>query len=188
MSKLFPLLLFVFFISPVLEAGESRDRGMGDLYYDSDNYQQAYELYQHMILREDPDKLSGDIFYRYGYSYEQTRGLDDTALKIYALSRYWYGKEGRGDSKYAGYAEAKLGGRGSFGEFDDERAASLLAEIRDLINKERKAYFYGGAEWIYSIFSRFSFFQWKIILSLAVLIPFFVGILILGFRGRESRP
>ncbi|MDR1107887.1 MAG: hypothetical protein LBL19_02510 [Spirochaetaceae bacterium] len=187
MNKLFPLTLLVLFISPLLEAGESRNPNLADRYYDSDNYGQAYELYQHMILREDPDKLSADTFYRYGYSYEQTRGLDGTALKIYALSRCWYGKEGRADSKYALYAEAKLAGRGSFGEFNDETAAAILTELRDSINRERKAYFYGGADWIYSIFSRFSLFQWKIILSLAVLIPFFIGILILGLRGRGSR-
>jgi hypothetical protein len=181
-------MLLVFLAAPVLEAGESRNLKLADMYYDSDNYKQACELYQYMILREDPDKLSADTFYRYGYSYEQTRGLDGTALKIYALSRCWYGKEGRGDSKYALYAEAKLEGRGSFGEFNDETAASILAELRDSINSERKAYFYGGADWVYSIFSRFSLFQWKIILSVTVLIPFFIGILILGLRGRESRP
>jgi hypothetical protein len=180
-------MVLVFFMSPVLEAGESRNLNLANLYYDSDNYKQAYDLYQYMILKEDPDTLSGDTFYRYGYSYEQIAGLDDTALKIYALSRYRYGKEGRTNSEYALYAEAKLEGR-SFGEFDDETAASILAELRDSATRERKALFYRGADWVYSISSRFNAFQWKIILSLAVLFPFFIGILILGLRGRESHP
>jgi hypothetical protein len=187
MDKLRPLVFLVLFIPAVLEGGENRDGSLADLYYDDDNYSQAYELYQYMILRQNPEALSGDLFYRYGYSYEQTRGLDGTALKIYALSRYYNEKEGRSNSKYARYAEVKLGGRGSLGEMDDETAASTLAELRDLIHGERKAFFYGGADWVYSIFSRFSIFQWKIILSFAMLIPFAAGILILGLRGRDSR-
>ncbi|MDR2747223.1 MAG: hypothetical protein LBB77_07230, partial [Treponema sp.] len=73
-------------------------------------------------------------------------------------------------------------------ELDDGAAASLLEELRDSINRERKTYFYRWVDRIYPFLSRFSVFQWKIAASLAALIPFFLGVLILGLRGRKNRP
>jgi hypothetical protein len=160
---------------------------MADLYYGRDDYGRAYELYEEMILRGDGGEAFGDVLYRYGYCYEQTRGLDNRALKIYALSRYYNEREGAA-SRYLPYAGAKLEGRDPYPGLDEGAAASALAELRESINGERKAPLYGGADRVYSFLSRFSVFEWKIIVSLAMLIPFFAGIAILGLRGREPRP
>jgi hypothetical protein len=175
-------VLFIFFAAVLLEAGESRDLALADLYYDQDDYGRAYELYEHSVLR---GMVSGDTFYRYAYCYEQTRGLDDIALKIYALSRYYNGVAGRSGTKYSLYAEAKLK-NGPIGDLDEGTAAALLAELRDSITMERKTYFYRWVDRIYPLLSRFSVFQWKIIASLAMLIPFFAGVLILGLRERKD--
>ncbi|MDR3173542.1 MAG: hypothetical protein LBU19_04765, partial [Treponema sp.] len=172
------------FTAAVLHAGGNGDIRLADLYYDNDDYSRAYELYQHSVLRREPDTLSGDIFYRYAYSYEKTRGLDSTALKICALSWYYNKKEGRADAKYTLYAGAKLKDDPAW-ELDDRAAASILEELRDSINKERKTPFYRWVDRIYSFLSRFSVFQWKIIASLAALVPFLIGVLVLGLRGRS---
>ncbi|MDR2746752.1 MAG: hypothetical protein LBB77_04825, partial [Treponema sp.] len=147
-QHLFFPVFFIFLVSAALEAGGSRDLKVADLHYDSNDYSRAYELYQHSILRQEQGGISGDTLYRYGYCYEQTRGLDNTALKIYALSMYYNRKEGRADSKYALYAGAKLMGDPAW-ELDDGAAASLLEELRDSINRERKTYFYRWVDRIY---------------------------------------
>jgi hypothetical protein len=182
---LFSRVFLLFFVAAVLGAGESRDLRLADLHYDRDDYGRAYELYEHSILRGEVP--SGDTLYRYGYSYEQTRGLDATALKIYALSRYYNGQDGRADTTYGRYADAKLKDHPA-PYLDEGSAAALLEELRDSITKERKAYFYRWVDRVYPLISRFSVFQWKIIASLVMLIPFFAGLLILGFRGRKNRP
>jgi hypothetical protein len=178
-------MFLVFFVSAALEAGESRDLRLADLHYDRDEYGPACELYEYSLLRG--EALSGDALYRYGYSYEQTRGLDGAALKIYALSRYYNRREGRADAKYSRYAAAKLKDDPA-ADLDEEAAAALLGELRDSLVKERKAYFYHWVDRIYPLISRFSIFQWKIIASLVMLIPFFTGLLILGLRRRGRRP
>ncbi|MDR1972447.1 MAG: hypothetical protein LBQ46_11070 [Treponema sp.] len=175
--------IFVFLVPGLLEAGESWNLALGNLYYDRDDYQRAYGFYQHVILGD--GELSGDTLYRYGYSYEQIKGLDETALKIYALSRYHHGKEEQLNSKYALYAAAKLG---SSPLLDDRAAAALLAELREGIDGERKAYLYRGVDRLYGLFSRFSFFQWKLIASALLLIPLLAGAGILWVKGRASRP
>jgi hypothetical protein len=184
-KSLFFRVFFVFFISAVLEAGENRDLKLADFHYDDDDYVQAYGLYQQCILRQKAENLSGDVLYRYGYCYEQTRGLDNIALKIYALSKYYNKKREWSNTKYALYANAKLKDDPAW-ELDDGAAASILGELRDIINKERRAYFYGWVDRIYPFLSRFSIFQWKIIISLTALVPFFIGVLILGIRGRQK--
>jgi hypothetical protein len=184
-TRVFSRLLFIFFASAALGAGESRDLRLADYYYDRDEYSRAYELYQQSVLRQERGGLSGDTLYRYAYSYEQTRGLDDTALKIYALSWYYNKKEGRPGAKYALYAGAKLKDN-SVREPDDGAAVSILEELRASIGRERKTYFYGWVDRIYPLISRFSVFQWKIIASLAMLIPFLGGTLILWFRRRKN--
>jgi hypothetical protein len=181
-------LFLVFFVSAVLEAGENGDLRLADLHYDRDDYGRARELYEHSLLRED---LSGDTLYRYGYSYEQTRGLDSTALKIYALSRYYNGREGRSATKYGQYAAAKLEAvlaDDPPGDLDEGAAAALLEDLRDSIRRERKTRFYRWVDRIYPLISRFSLFRWKLIASLAMFIPFLAGVLILGLRGRGNRP
>lgn len=183
---MFPRLFFIFFVSAALGAGENRDLRLADFHYDRDEYGRAYELYQQSILRGQ-NGLSGDTLYRYGYSYEQTRGLDDTALKIYALSLYYNQKEEHSGTKYALYAGAKLKDK-PLRELDDRTAASILEELRTSIRREGKTYFYQWVDRIYPLISRFSVFQWKIIASLAMLIPFFIGVLILWFRQRKNRP
>jgi hypothetical protein len=180
-------VFFVFFTAALLGAGESRDLILADRCYDNDDYGRAYELYQQVILRQDPDGISGDTLYRYGYSYERTRGLDNIAVKIYALSVYYNKKAGRADSKYALYAGAKLADDPAR-ELDDRAAAAVLEELRDSINKERKTHYYRWVDRIYVFLSRFSVFQWKIIASLAALVPFFTGVLVFGFRERKIRP
>ncbi|MDR0400171.1 MAG: hypothetical protein LBH51_04440 [Treponema sp.] len=187
MGKRFPPIFLAVFLLPVmLEAGEWGDHYLAGLYYNSGNYSRAFDLYQGMILRQDAEELSGDILYRWGSCYEQIRGLDETALKIYALSWYYSEKAGRfeGDSFRA---VIKLEEQGMFGGLDDESAASTLAELRTLIENEQKSSFYVQADRFYAFFSRFSIFQWKILLSLAMFIPFLAGILTLFFRGQGSR-
>jgi hypothetical protein len=174
----------IFFVSALLEAGESRDLRMADLYYGQDDYGRAYEFYEHSILQG--EGLSGDTLYRYAYCYEQTRGLDNTALKIYALSRYYNRAEGRAGTKYGLYADAKLKNDPVW-DLDEGAAAALLGELRDSINGKRKICFYRWVDRVYPLLSRFSVFQWKIIASLVMLIPFFAGMLILGLRGRKDR-
>jgi hypothetical protein len=176
-------VLLIFFTAALLEAGESLDLDLADLHYDRDDYGRAYELYEHSILR---GMVSGDTLYRYAYCYERTRGLDNSALKIYALSRYYNGVAGRSGTKYGLYAEAKLK-NGPIGDLDEGTAAALLAELRDSIAIERRTYFYRWVDRIYPLLSRFSVFQWKIIASLTMLVPFFAGMLILGLRGRKER-
>jgi hypothetical protein len=183
-KKAFLRIFFIFFTAALAGAGESRDLKLADRCYDNDDYGRARELYQQFILQRNSDALSGDTLYRYGYSYERTRGFDNIAVKIYALSLYYNKKEGRADSKYALYAGAKLTDNPAR-ELDDGAAASILEELRDSINKERKTYFYRWADRIYSFLSRFSVFQWKIIASLAALVPFFIGALVLGRRERK---
>jgi hypothetical protein len=188
-NKLFFRVFFIFFVTAVLGALENWDSRMAGLYYDRDDYGRAYGLYEDLVLRQETagEKDFGDILYRYGYCYEQIRGFDNTVLNIYALSLYYNEREGTG-SKYTLYAGTRLARLGFSRNLDGETAASALTELRDSITKERKAPLYGGADRIYSFFSRFSIFQWKIIVSLIMLIPFFTGILILGLRERKSRP
>jgi hypothetical protein len=185
--RVFPRVFFIFFVSAVLGAGESRDLRLADYHYDRDEYSRAHDLYQQSILRQEADGISGDTLYRYAYSYEQSRGLDDIALKIYALSWYYNKKQGRPDAKYALYAGAKLKDN-SVRELDDRAAVSILEELRASIGRERKNYFYRWVDRIYPLISRFSIFQWKIIASLVMVIPFFSGTLILWFRQRKNRP
>jgi hypothetical protein len=176
------------FAVTILGAVENWDSRMADLYYDRDDYGRAYGLYEDLILRQETagGKGFGDILYRYGYCYEQIRGFDNTALNIYALSLYYNEREETG-SKYTLYAGAKLARLDFSQNLDEGAAASILTELRDSITKERKAPLYRWVDRIYSFFSRFSIFQWKIIVSLIMLIPFFTGILILGLRERKSR-
>jgi hypothetical protein len=181
---LFSRVILAFFVTALLEAGESRDLGLADLHYDRDDYSRAYELYEHSILRGEVP--SGDTLYRYAYCYEQTRGLDSTALKLYSLSRYYNGRDGRADTKYGHYADAKLKDHPA-AYLDEGSAAALLEELRDSINRDRKTYFYRWVDRIYPFLSRFSVFQWKIIASLVMTVPFFAGLLILGLRGRKTR-
>jgi hypothetical protein len=183
----FFLVFFIFFTVALLRAGPGRDLKLADRCYDNDDYRRAYEFYQQVILRQEPEKLSGDTLYRYGYSYEQTRGFGNIAIKIYALSLYYNKKAGRAGTTYALYAGAKLKDDPAR-EPDDGAAAAILEELRDSIHEERKVYFYRWADRIYSLLSRFSVFQWKIIASLTALVPFFTGALILGLRGRGNRP
>jgi hypothetical protein len=177
-------IFLIFFASAVLGAGESWDLKLADLYYSRDDYTRAYELYEYSVLQG--KGLSGDMLYRYGYCYEQTRGLDGTALKIYALSLYYNRKEGRAGAVYGLYADAKLKGDPAW-DLDDGAAAAILGELRDQIDQERRAVFYRWVDRWYPFFTRFSVFQWKIIASLIMLIPFFAGILILGFSRRKNR-
>ncbi|MDR2135236.1 MAG: hypothetical protein LBO76_01330 [Treponema sp.] len=168
--------VFAFFLVPFcLAAQENHELTLANLYYDADDYAKACTHFQNLILWHGEAGFSGTMFYRYAYSHERLRGLDATALKIYALSLYYFRQEGRPDSPYARYAAGKL----KSAPPDPDSAAALLEELRAGIDEERKTLFYRRADRIYSFFSRFSLFQWKIIASLAMTIPLFAGILIL---------
>jgi hypothetical protein len=180
-SKTGPVLcvLALFLVSTGLSAQENHELKLANLYYDEDDYAKAYTHFQNLILWGSAE-FSGDVFYRYAYSHEQARGLDAPALTIYALSLHYFQKEGRADSLYARYAANKLGN--GFTNLDDAAAAVLLEELRAGIDGERKALLYRRVDRLYGFFSRFSLFQWKIIASLAMTIPFFIGIVILKLR------
>ncbi|MDR1046216.1 MAG: hypothetical protein LBL64_00430 [Treponema sp.] len=172
--------LALFLVSAVLGARESHELRLANLYYGEDNYDKASTHFQNLILQSQT-VLSGEIFYRYAYSREQTRGLDEGALEIYALARYYLEQEGQSNSRYALSAAAKLEHSPSL-EPDD--AAVLLEKLRTGIEEDRKARLYSRVDRLYGFFSQFSLFQWKIIASLFMTIPFFIGVLVLWYRGR----
>jgi hypothetical protein len=178
-----PVVIFALFLVSAAGARENHELTLANLHYDRDDYAGAYTRFQNAILWGDGE-ISGDTFYRYAYSREQLRGPDDTALQIYALALYRFGKEGRADSRYARYAAAKLGN--DSGDLDDAAAAALLEELRAGINGERKVLFHRRLDRVYGFLSRFSLFQWKIIASLAAVVPFLTGIVVLALKGRAQ--
>jgi hypothetical protein len=166
-----------------LAAQESHELTLATLYYQADDYAKAYTHFQNLILRH--SEFSGDTLYRYAYSHERLRGLDATAMRIYALAWYRFHHEGQSDSPYARYTADKLKNGSPFGEAVDEaEAAALLEELRAGIDAERKAQFHRHVDRIYGFLSRFSLFQWKIIASLAMTLPLFIGIVVL--RTKKS--
>jgi hypothetical protein len=167
----------LFLVSTGLAAQESHELKLANLYYDNDDYAGAYTHFQNVILWHGTAGISGDTFYRYAYTYERLRGLDGTASRIYTLALYHFQKEGQADSPYARYAATKL--KNSFPNPDDTTAAMLLEELRAGIDGERKALFYRRIDRLYDFFSRFSLFQWKLIASLVMTVPFFIGLVVL---------
>jgi hypothetical protein len=173
-------VLALFLVAVVSGARESHELRLANLYYDEDNYDKASAHFQNLILRPGT-VLSGEVIYRYAYSWEQTRGLNEGALEIYNLARYYLEQEGQSNSRYALSAAAKLKDTSSL---EPDEAAALLGKLRTGIEEDRKARLYGRVDRLYDFFSQFSLFQWKIIVSLFMTIPFFIGILVL--RRRES--
>ncbi|MDR0730198.1 MAG: hypothetical protein LBF63_00905 [Treponema sp.] len=191
MSKIVPVFAVVFalfFVSTGLPAQENHELKLANLCYDKDDYAGAYTHFQNVILWHGDTGVSGDMLYRYAYSCERLWGLDATALRIYALSLYHFQKKEQLDLPYAQYAAAKL--KNSFPNLDNTAAAMLLEELRTGIEGERKARFYRHIDRFYDFFSRFSFFQWKIIISLIMTLPFFIGLAVLTRkqpRGTHKR-
>jgi hypothetical protein len=181
-------VFFIFLLIPgLLGAFGGQDLNLANRYYDMDDYSRAFVHFQDLILLAGRDGtiLSGDNLYRYGYCYERLRGLDGTALTIYALSRYYNGKEGRQNSPYAEYAAGKLkAGQSPLLNLDAGEAASLMAGLRETINQERKNRLYRYVDRLYGYFSRFSLFQWKIIISAAAALPLLIGIV--AFRAKKK--
>jgi hypothetical protein len=180
---MFRTVLTLFLVSTALAAQENHELRLANLYYDEDDYGKAYTHFQNLILRPGDTGLSGDIFYRYAYSREQISGLDEKTLDIYALALYHLGQEKQEDHRYALSAAAKLKNTPSL---TPDEAAALLEELRAGIEGERKARFYGRVDRLYNFLSQFSLFQWKIIASLSMTIPFFIGILVLKRKKRGS--
>jgi hypothetical protein len=185
-------LVFILFLVPgllgALPGQEAQDLTLANRYYDADDYGRAYVYFQNLILRrrEAGDELSGDTLYRYAYSHERIRGLDERALTLYALSRRRNEQEGRRDSTYAVYAANKLKANESpLLNLDDAEAAALMAELRETINQERKIRFYRYVDRFYQFFSRFSPFQWKLIASAAAAIPFLFGMILLKIKEKK---
>jgi hypothetical protein len=181
-----PVVFTLFLVSTGLAAAqESHELTLATLYYNADDYAKAYTHFQNLILWHGDTEFSGDTLYRYAYSHERLRGLDATAMRIYALSLYRFHHEGQSDSPYARYAADKLKTGSPFGEAADEaEAAALLEELRAGIDAERKAQFHRRVDRIYGFFSRFSLFQWKLIASLAMTLPLLIGIVVL--RAKKS--
>jgi hypothetical protein len=168
--------------------GQAQDLKLANRFYDEDDYSRAFVHFQDLILLagRGGGTLSGDTLYRYGYCYERIRGLDDTALAIYALSRYYNGKEGRQHTAYAQYAAGKLKtSKSPLLNLGDEEAASLMAGLRETINQERKNRLYRHADRLYGYFSWFSLFQWKIIISAAAALPLLIGIVAFLTKGKK---
>jgi tetratricopeptide (TPR) repeat protein len=185
MPKFRPGLLAVLalvFVSPGFALRENHELTMARLYYEEGDYDRACVHFQNLILRPGEAGLSGDALYGYARSHEQAWGLDARARGLYRLSLFYYRGEGQGGGP--SYAAAGLKGGAAP---DEQEAAVLLRELREDIVEERKARFYRGADWLYDFFSRFSLFQWKIIVSLAMTLPLFIGILILSSK-RPRRP
>ncbi|MDR3249406.1 MAG: hypothetical protein LBT39_11545 [Treponema sp.] len=166
-----PVVLVFFLVSAAL--GAQGTLTLADAYFDQDDYSRAYSRYQDMILGQ--EALSGEILYRYGYSYEQIRELDATALKIYALAGYYFAREGQENAQHA-LSTALL---------EDEAAVLLLEELRDGIDRERRAYLYSRAH--YRLFSKLTVFQWKIAASAAMALPFLIGMAVLRRREKKLR-
>jgi hypothetical protein len=103
--------------------------------------------------------VSGDILYRYGSCREQIRGPDEATLNIYALA----------------------------GQYRASPEDTLLEELRGSIDAERRAYLY-NRDAFHLFTSKFSVFQWKIIASIVVTIPFLIGMMVLGRGGENRRP
>jgi hypothetical protein len=182
------ILLLIPGLLGALGGQEAQDLTLANHYYNADDYSRAYVLFQNLIFRpgEPGREPSGDTLYRYAYSYEQIRGLDERALALYALSRYRNGQEGRGNSVYAAYAANKLKTGGSpLVNLNDAEAAALMADLRETVNQERKTRFYRRADRFYHFFSRFSPFQWKLIASAAAALPFLVGVIILKIKEKK---
>jgi hypothetical protein len=178
-------VLFALFLgSTAFAAQESHELTLANLYYDNDDYAGAYTHFQTVILRDGGPGLSGDTLYRYADTYEHLRGLDATARGIYALSLYYFQQEEQSDSSYARHAAGKL--KGASPPPDDTAAAALLEELRAGIEGERKARFYRGVDRLYGFFSRFSLFQWKIIASLGLSIPLFIGLGLMVLTKKKS--
>jgi hypothetical protein len=185
MPKAYPrfcAVLALFLVAAVLDAQESHELRLANLYYDENNYYKASTHFQNLILQSNAI-LSGEIFYRYAYSWEQIRGLDEGVLEIYTLARYYFEQEDQSNSRYALSAGAKLKNTLPL-EPDD--AAALLTKLRTGIEEDRKARFYSRVDRLYDFFSQFSLLQWKIIVSLFMTIPFFIGILVLRYKERGS--
>jgi hypothetical protein len=160
MGKLTACLVFAFFLAPALGAQGNNELRLADAYYDQQDYSRAYSHYQNLILETG---VSGSILRRYGYCREQIRGQDEATLKIYTLAEQ--------------YREIS----------SPEQEILLLEELREDIEAERRAYLYDSGGGFYRFASQFSVFQWKIIAALAALVPFLIGILVLGRKEGRSR-
>jgi hypothetical protein len=187
-------VIFAYLLALATLGAQETDRvKRANLYYDQDDYGRAYVHYQDLIV---DNVLSGEILYRYGYSYEQIRDFDEIAMKIYALSRYYFERESRENVTYALYAAHKLVDNPALARLDETAAALLLKELRESIDKERKARLYRFSVTLPQPFSsflllfsskfRFSIFQLKVAISIAMTLPFIIGVLVLKGKERKS--
>jgi hypothetical protein len=188
-------VIFVYFLTLAALGAQEADRvKQADLYYDQDDYSRAYVRYQDLIT---DNVLSGKILYRYGFSYEQIRDFDETAAKIYALSGHYFEREGGENVDYALFAAHKLIHNPALAHLDGPTAAALLTELRESIDRERKASLYRFSITLPQPFSsflllvsskfRFNMFQFKIAVSIIMTLPFIIGVLILMGKERRTR-
>ncbi|MDR3247278.1 MAG: hypothetical protein LBT39_00705 [Treponema sp.] len=197
----------IFVLLPVfaaLGAQENQELKLANRYYDQADYSRAYVHYQNMILGDAESwnrgkGSAGDIFYRYASCYEQIREFETQAAGLgwiartgYALSLFYYEREGRENAPNAQSAAARLKNSPRSPAPPDETAAALLLEeLRESISRERNAYLYSRTGRVddfrplLSLFSRLSIFQWKIAVTVAMAVIFLIGILV--FKGKEGK-